>query len=184
MTVPAENELAFFPPSVRAGNVTLGPLTLAGAVRIGRLGVNLGRRVPGDRIFEVAWILAGGKDDYRRFLRRVRVGLKELSNAVEKVLNDAYSTYVKPPPSAGGTISLTPRGLGQPLEYAEFLCGEYGWSWDAAINTPLATVFALIAANRQRHGGKHGGRDYIQKTQRAMSEKDLADIDIGKEEAV
>jgi len=162
MEIPVENALAFFPPSVKAGNVVLGPLTLAGAVRIGQLGVELGRRIPEDKLFSVAWILSG-EPDYKRFLKRVKVGLKALCNAVEKVLNDAFATYVKPVSANGGTVTLGPHGLGMPLEYAEFLCGEYGWSWETAINTPLTTVYALVAANRQRHGGKHGGRDYIQK---------------------
>jgi len=176
--IPHENALAFFPPSVTVGNVTLGPLTLAGAVRLGEIGVDLGRRVPRDLVFPAAWVLADatspsrlGRDalrrvrqrkDYTSFLSHSRVGLKELHNAVETVLNDAFKTYIKPAASSSGTVHLTPHGIGWPLEYAEFLCGEYGWSWQASIDTPLATVYALYAAYRQRNGGRHG-MDYIER---------------------
>lgn len=180
MTIPREDTLAFFPPSVTAGNLTLGPLTLAGAVRLGEVGVDLGQRVPRDLLFQAAFVLAGGKDErprtkdgrgkfaldpsgFSKFCNRANVGLKELSSAVEKVLNDAYETYVKPRREKDDVPTLTPHGLGWPLEYAEFLCGEYGWSWETAINTPVSTAFALVAANRQRNGGKHGGFDYIER---------------------
>lgn len=183
MDIPVENALAFFPSTVRAGNVTLRPLTLAGLVRIGQLGVDVGRAIPDDRLFQVAAVLAG-ESDFRRFAKRARVGLKELCNAVEKVLNDAFSTYLKPQQAAGGTIHLTPHGLGMPLEYAEFLCAEYGWSWETSIETPLVTVLALVAAHRQRNGGKTGGLDYIEKKYAASLRKRKAAVDNGKEEAV
>lgn len=163
MEIPVENELAFFPPSVKAGNVTLGPLTLAGLVRIGRLGVDVGRAVPREKVLDVAFVLSG-ETDHRRFLKLARGRLGELSTAVEKVLNEAFSTFIKPAQGkAVGPVSLTPHGIGLPLEYAEFLCAEYGWSWETATGTPLATVYALVAAHRQRTGGRHGGFDYIEK---------------------
>jgi len=183
MQIPHEDALAFFPPSVTAGNLTLGPLTLAGVVRLAELGVNLGRRVPKDKLFQAAHVLAkkvGGESrwtkdgeiplststssllSFDRFIRKARVGLKELSTAVEKVLNDAFSTYVKAIVKHDGPIRTTTHGLGWPLEYAEYLCGEYGWSWETAINTPVVTAFALSASNHQRHGGQNG-IDYLEK---------------------
>jgi len=181
MTIPHEDALAFFPPSVTAGNLTLGPLTLAGVVRLAELGVDLGRRVPKDKLFQAAHVLANGavtrgrvtlpsavsgavgsSVPLDRFLRKARVGLKELSTAVEKVLNDAFSTYVKAIVKHDGPIRTTPHGLGWPLEYAEYLCGEYGWSWETAINTPVVTAFALSAAHHQRYGGQNG-IDYLEK---------------------
>jgi len=185
MEIPVENALAFFPPTVRAGNVTLGPLTLAGSVRIGQLGVEIGQRIPTEKLFQVAHILSVGSSvPLDRFLRRARVGLKELHNAVETVLNDAFRTYVKPAQGKGGTVHLTPHGLGMPLEYAEFLCAEYGWTWETAINTPLATVFALVAAHRQRNGNRHGGFDYIEKHYAESLRKKRGSVDRRKEEAV
>jgi len=183
MTIPRENALAFFPQPVAAGNLMLGPLTLAGAVRLGELGIDIGKRIPEDKLFQVAHVLAiveckveNGKwrmswrppffifhSPFSIFVRHARVGLKELSNAVNKVLNDAFATYVKPISEKKKTISLCPEGLGIPLEYAEFLCAEYGWSWETAINTPLATVYALYAAYWRRHGGRLG-IDYMNKT--------------------
>jgi len=163
MTIPRENALAFFPASVKAGNVVLRPLTLGGAVRLAEIGVDLCRRVPHDKIFQAAWVLSAGESaGFTRFCRKARVGLEELRDAVETVLNDAFKTYIRPAATSGGTVHLTPHGIGWPLEYAEFLCSEYGWSWQTAIDTPLATVYALCAAYRQRNGGNHGF-DYIER---------------------
>lgn len=176
MTPPPENTLAAFPPSRTAGNVVLRPLTLAGAILLGRDGVDCRRAVPHDKLFRAAYILAQCGDDafaandergYRRFLRKAKCGLKELCSAVEAVLNDAFETWVKPPAPTGKTVEhLTPHGLGWPLEWAEFLCGEYGWTWREALAMPVATVFALGAACRQRHGGRHAGFDYIERQYR------------------
>jgi len=172
VTIPCENGLAFFPPSRTAGNVTLSPLTLAGAVRLAGLGVDIGLPIPRERVFEVAAVLVddGTVCDGRArrpaaaaFLRRVKVGLKELSIAVETTLNDAFATYIESAPAKGGTVRLTPHGLGWPLELAEFLCAEYGWRFDDAAATPVARAFALVAAARQRNGGRHKGFDYVER---------------------
>lgn len=164
MIPPAENEAAFFPLSVKVGRIRLGPLTLSGVVRLGALGISTNERVPEGHLLEAAAVLAG--EDYRKFLRSVRgIGMKELAHAVEKQLNAAYATWIKPAPpeKAPASVSLTPKGLGWALEYAEWLCAEYGWSFAAAIETPVATVFALAAACRERNGGKHAGLDYVER---------------------
>lgn len=162
MKVPRENWLAAFPPSVAAGNVVLGPLTLAGAIRLGEAGIDCGRAVPRDRLFEAAFVLSG-KADYRRFLRRAKCGLEELSRAVEEVLNTAFATWVKPAAQKDAPRHVTPHGLGWPLEFAEMLCAEYGWGWKEALDTPVVTVYALAAAARQRNGGRHAGFDYVER---------------------
>lgn len=167
MTVPVENATAAFPPERKAGNVVLRPLTLAGAIRLGEAGVDCGAAVPRDRLVQAAFILSG-EADFRRFARRAKCGLKELARTVETVLNDAFSTWIRPRAEDSGSqcVQLTPHGIGWPLEWAEFLCGEYGWGWREALDTPVATVFALAAACRQRHGGKHAGLDYIERQYR------------------
>jgi len=162
VTIPGENTLAFFPPSRTAGNVTLAPVTLAGVVRLAVMGIDLSRPIPRERVFDVASVLASGATR-DRFLRRAKAGLNALSNAVEAVLDDAFETYVEPAPEKGGTVRLTPHGLGWPLELAEFLCAEYGWTFDEAAATPVARAFALVAAARQRNGGRHKGFDYIER---------------------
>lgn len=162
MTVPAEDFIAAFPPDARAGNVTLRPLTLGGAIRLAREGVDCGAAVPRDLAVRAAFVLSG-EPDYRRFLRRAKCGLQQLCNAIEKVLNDAFETYIKPADRQGSTQSLTPHGLGWPLELAEFLCAEYGWSWRDALDTPVATCWALLAACRQRHNVQRGGLDYMER---------------------
>ena len=177
MPLPIENVIAAFPPSVRAGNVVLRPLTLGGAIRLAERGISTGSRVPKDKLFVAAWILSDSPQ-FRRFLRKAKCGLKELSNAVEEVLNTAYETYVKPLQRNGETQNaLTPSGLGWALEFAEWLCAEYGWGWREALDTPVATVYALAAACRARHGGKHGAPDYIER-------QFLADVKAGRAKLV
>ena len=167
MTIPRENWIAAFPSSVKTGNVILRPLTLGGAIRLARIGVETNRRVPREKLFEAAFILSG-ETDQRRFLKRVKCGLQELSNAVETVLNEAYETWVKAAsePNQNKVGHLTPHGIGWPLEYIEFLCAEYGWSFREALDTPVATAYALEVACRQRHGGRHAGFDYIERQYR------------------
>ena len=179
MIPPPENAIAAFPPSVKVGNVTLRPLTLKGVIRLGEAGIDIAKRVPKDKLFTAAWILSE-EDDQKRFLRRIRVGLQALAKAVEEALNVAYTTHI-PPMDTGKKpkVSFSPSGLGMPIEYAEWLCAEYGWSFEAALAMPVITVYALAAACRQRHGGKHGGPDYVER--RYMKEHGL---DNGKEEAV
>jgi hypothetical protein len=166
MIPPVENAIAAFPPIRKAGNVTLKPLTLAGAIKLGEVGVDCGSAVPRDKLIQAAFILSQ-ETDFRRFSKKFKCGCNALAVAVERTLNDAFATWIKPAiTEASKTIRLTPNGLGWPLEWAEFLCGEYGWRWQEAIETPVATVFALAAACRQRHGGKHAGFDYVERQYR------------------
>ena len=162
MTLPVEDFIAAFPPSAKAGNVVLKPLTLGGAIRLSREGIDCGKVVSRELAFKAAFILSGA-EDFRRFLRRAKCGMQELCNAVEGILNDAFETYVKPAADKGAPKCLTPHGLGWALELAEFLCGEYGWRWQDALDTPVATAWALVACSRQRHGAPRGGFDYIER---------------------
>lgn len=187
MEIPHENYLAAFPPSRTAGNVTLRPLTLAGAIRLGERGVSLGRRVPRGQMVEAAFVLSG-ESDFVRFCRRTKCGLSELSRVVEDVLNDAFATYVKPGKAPSGTRRhLTPHGVGWPLELAEWLCAEYGWRFREALDTPVVTVYALVAASRQRRGMRKGGMDYLERQYVADAKAGRTKwiiFDSGKEEAV
>ena len=187
---PIENVIAAFPPSFAAGNVTLRPLTIGGAIRLAEIGVDVTKTpVPTDKLFKAAFVLttgcevekAGGggqrnsnlrcppppflsTSHYRRFLRHAKCGLKELSSAVEAALNAAFATRIPPMEDNRAPTQLTPSGLGWPLELAEWLCAEYGWHFAEVMDLPLAAAFALQAAARIRYGGKHGGPDYIERT--------------------
>lgn len=186
MEIPHENYLAAFPQPRAAGNVTLKPLTLAGAIRLGERGVSLVRRVPRGQLVEAAFVLSG-ESDLGQFCRRAKFGLTELSRAVEAVLNDAFATYVKPAAPKNARRHLTPHGLGWPLELAEWLCAEYGWSWREALETPVATVHALAAASRQRRGVRNAGMDYLERKYVADAKAGRVawfSLDSGKEEAV
>lgn len=162
MIPPVENHTAAFPPARRAGNVELGPLTIAGAIRLGAEGVDCGAPVPEAALARAAFVLSG-EADWLRFIRRARFGLRELSAAVEAALDDAFSTWVRPEPPEGAARSLTPSGPGWTLELAEWLCAEYGWGWREALETPVCTAFALAAACRHRLGLRHAGLDYGQR---------------------
>ena len=186
MTLPVEDFIAAFPPCLKAGNVTLRPLTLGGAIRLSHDGVDCGAAVPRSAVFKAAFILSG-EANYRSFLRRAKCGLKELCNAVENVINDAFATYVKPAEDKDAPKSLTPHGLGWAIEVAEFLCGEYGWSWQEALDTPVATAWALAAASRQRHCAPRGGLDYVERwyaAERKAGRAKAPILDKRKEEAV
>ena len=79
-------------------------------------------------------------------------------------MNQAFTTFIPPQQQQDAPISLTPDGLGWPLELAGFLCAEYGWTFEYALATPLCRAFALQAVSRVQHGGKHGGPDYVERT--------------------
>ena len=176
MTVPVENYFAAFPASYRAGNVTVGPMTLGQAIMLGAFDIPLAVEmpVPADKLMIAALLLSKewraadrlpDERDFKSFAKQLKkVDGKELKEAVESVRVFAHSTYVKPPKApAGARKRTTPHGYGWPLEVAEFLCGEYGWSWRDALATPVVTAFALIATSRQRHGDEPGGFDYMER---------------------
>ncbi|MBO7688831.1 MAG: hypothetical protein J6V72_20795 [Kiritimatiellae bacterium] len=175
MTVPCENVFAAFPASQRAGNATIGPMTLCQAVLLGAFDVPLEVKVPipEDKVVIAAMLLSPEwrnadrlpvADDFKRFAKQLKANAMDLAEAVASARAFALSTYVKPPkPPPGARVRTTPHGCGWPLEVAEFLCGEYGWSWREALATPVVTAFALVAASRQRHGDEPGGFDYVER---------------------
>ena len=177
MTLPIENYLAAFPPvrTVRMGwlrrPVVLGPLTLGKCVLIDALGVNPCRTVPEKDAALVAYVLSRpaqpldlstSQRAFKRFSRRVKRHLKPLCKAVNETMNDAFTTYVKPQPPKR-PAKTTPSGIGWWLSYAEALCGDYGWTWQQVLDTPLATGFALAVAQRERHDIDNGDSDYIER---------------------
>lgn len=183
MTLPIENYLAAFPPvrTVRMGwlrrPVVLGPLTLGVAVMLDALGVN-----PCDTVSEkdaaiVAYVLSRpsqhlnfstSQHAFKAFSKRVKRRLQALCKAVNETLNDGMRTYVKPAPDKNAVKSTTPHGVGWWLSYAEALCDDYGWTWDVALKTPLATVFALTTAHRERYRIDHGDSDYVERAYIAL----------------
>ena len=177
MTLPIENYLAAFPP-VRTGRmgwlrrpVVLGPLTLGKCVLIDALGVDPCRTVAEKDAALVAYVLSQPSQPinlstsqraFKRFVRRVKRNLKPLSEAVNETMKDAFTTYVKPQPDKG-PAKTTPSGIGWWLSYAEALCEDYGWTWHQVLDTPLATVFALTVAQRERYCIDNGDSDYIER---------------------
>lgn len=194
MMIPRENVVAAFPSSVKVGNITLMPLTLGGVIRLAAEGIDLSHRVDRESLFKAAYILSrpaseASSEGYRLFLKHLRVGLDQLSSGMESLLNEAFETYIKPSKEQNSRAPqhLTPHGLGWPLEYAEWLMSEYAISFEEALNMPLARVYALEAAARQRNGGKHAGLDYLELQYRRDLKAGKAQpvrLDKGKEEAV
>ena len=192
MTLPIENYLAFFPATITVGMgwlrrpVRLGPLTIGRAVLLDALGVEPQRQIAEKDAALVAYVLSGGetpppllihargegvspsqiedmKRSFKRCSRRVKRRLKPLTEAVNKICADAFTTYVKPPRRENKVASNTKTGAGWTLDFAEALCADYGWSWETAMNMPLATVFALSAAALDRYGLRPNGFDYEQR---------------------
>ena len=194
MTLPIENYLAAFPPvrTVRMGwlrrPVVLGPLTLGAAVMLDALGVNPCGTVAEKDAAIAAYVLSGGggsegrgrsggstsstlstySTSFHLFERRVKRRLKDLCKAVNETLHDGMATYVKPAPDKNAVTSTTPHGVGWWLSYAEALCDDYGWTWEVALKTPLATVFALVTAHRERYRIDHGDSDYVERAYIAL----------------
>ena len=193
MSLPIENYLAFFPATITVGMgwlrrpVRLGPLTIGRAVLLDALGVDPQRNIAEKDAALVAYVLSGEvivgsrsctndvinstvglqlqttTKRFQLFSRRVKRHLKPLAEAVNKICTDAFTTYVKPPKSNTNKISDTKTGAGWALDFAEALCADYGWSWETAINMPLATVFALSAASLDRYGLRPNCMDYEQR---------------------
>ena len=184
MTLPIENYLAAFPPvrTVRMGwlrrPVVLGPLTLGAAVMLDALGVNPCGTVSEKDAAIAAYVLTGtdfhvrpfdeNDASFKAFSKRVKRRLQALCKAVNETLNDGMRTYVKPAPDKNAVKSTTPHGVGWWLSYAEALCDDYGWTWDVALKTPLATVFALTTAHRERYRIDHGDSDYVERAYIAL----------------
>lgn len=178
MNLPIENYLAFFPATITVGMgwllrpVRLGPLTIGRAVLLDALGVDVRQPISDVDTAIVAYVLKGeaesrrfneNEKSFKAFSRRVKRHLKPLAEAVNKICTDAFTTYVKPPKSTNNRISDTKTGAGWALDFAEALCADYGWSWETAANTPLATVFALSAAYLDRHDLRPNCMDYEQR---------------------
>lgn len=178
MQIPVENVLAAYPPTRCAAGLKLKPLTVGGALALAALGVDFEKsRVEPVKLQISAAVLAGfltpadalhgdGQSvayALRRVERCVNTALSALEDAVRTVFNDAFATRIKPAAPDKPHISFTPHGLGWPLRLAEQLCGEYGWSFEAALEMPLARAWALDACARERHGGRHGDFDYIER---------------------
>ena len=184
MTLPIENYLAAFPPvrTVRMGwlrrPVVLGPLTLGAAVMLDALGVNPCGTVAEKDTAIAAYVLTvtdfhvrpfdENDTSFKSFSKRVKRRLKDLCKAVNETLHDGMATYVKPAPDKNAVTSTTPHGVGWWLSYAEALCDDYGWTWEVALKTPLATVFALATAHRERYRIDHGDSDYVERAYIAL----------------
>lgn len=194
MQIPIENVLAAYPPTRCAAGLKLKPLTLGGALALAALGIDFEKsRVEPVKLPIAAAVLAGllTPDDalhgdgqtvalaLRRVERCVKERLSVLEDCVEAVLNDAFATRIKPAAPDKPHISFTPHGLGWPLKLAEQLCAEYHWSFEAALETPLARAWALEACARERHGGKHGDFDYIERPEAEKKRRSKREVVCG-----
>ena len=165
MTVPVENVLAASPRHVRAWR-PFGPLlrapTVGDAIALGALDVDFARPVRGARAFLAAALLAGRdpRRGCRLFLLRCARRAQAVERAVDTLLDAAFATRI---PVKSSRKAGTPSGLGWPLSLAEFLCAEYGWHFNKALSTPLATAFALEAAASRRNGAIFAAPDYIER---------------------
>lgn len=195
LTVPPENCLAAFPPTVTVGLLTLYPMTIAHAIALETLGVSLEQTsVPAKSVPLAALVLSSriardpasySSRDFRRVLRAIRGDLGAAGAAVDEICRVAFATFIRAarqPTASDGVVRKTigPHGLGWPLETAAALCEIYGWSWTDAMQTPLCTAGALLAASRQLNGGKHSGLDYLQREYQRQVRDRKNDLDRGR----
>lgn len=184
--LPFETILAVSPPSaeVKIGifrKLRLRPMTLTHAVAMYTFGCDIDHELDKPQALIGAWILAQDeKELYRKlvdglsnraikkissFIRRCALKADDILTAVNRQIEIGFKTYVPPKRTAEGAQILQSenQGYGWPLEMAEHLCGEYGWSFEDAMNTPVAQVMALVSVGRIRIGGEAGGPDYWQR---------------------
>ena len=159
------------------GNAVINLMgAVGGVIALDAVGVNPQAEVGEDHAAIAAFVLSGQMEgrtmdecerDFKRFAKRVKRHLNELAEAVNATLAEGFATYVKPAP-AKGPAQTTPSGVGWWLSYAEAICGDYGWSWKETLSTPLATVFALTTAHRERYRIDHGDSDYVERAYIAL----------------
>lgn len=172
----AKFRLGVFPGRTFAA---LRPMTLLHATAMEAFGVDLDRKeIDGDHMLIAAWILAQTPDQIRREMTRIEDGqatrdfaewarnVRETPDAisakVNREINLAFHNCV--PAQQSGKPNLLsdgmPQGYGWPIEIAEAMCAEYGMSFREAMETPMASAFAMIACERKRYEVPSGGPDY------------------------
>ena len=185
--LPLETILAFSPPSVKVcklgffQTLRLWPMTLAHVVALEAYGCDINDELSRSKSLIAAWVLSRPsktfdleifnelkeleKSGLKRFLKKAMPKAEEIEAAVNRHLNLSFKTYVPSKESTKGrtVMSSGSVGYGWPLEIAEHLCGEYGWSFETAIHTPVARALALVSVGRIRLGGEAGGPDYYQR---------------------
>lgn len=180
--MPYETIYATFPPSMKIcdggkfDNLRLRPITIGDAVILAACGCDMGAEFDEPHALVAAWILTRPLEDAistmldmgaiveetQRWMRSVAEVVPLVAKAVNGHIAATLSLFV-PPAREKKRASFTLTGYGWPLEMAEAVCAEYGWTVADALKTPLATAFAFMAAANQRHGGKAGGPDYYER---------------------
>lgn len=185
--LPIETLNALFVAGEGVGNVTLRPATLAHLAAMEAFGVDVSKGIAFEKTHLVAWILTldfegcsrailddfFARSEMARWMEGARCSAAVLYPLVVRVLQRAFSAYVAGADDGkdGATTYSAPRGFGYPLEIAEFLCHEYGWTIEEAMNAPLARVYGMMNCARQRSGGKNGDFDYYERIlQRAFKD--------------
>lgn len=180
--LPAETILAVFPRGgvvIRTGlfsRLKLHAATLAHAVALEAYNCASDMYLTDANCIKAAWILShsadevrelvegGGRPISRSWMRAATRHLDKVRAAVVSLLSNAYITYVPPKREDGAvqeinSMGVSGHGYGWPLEIAEALCAEYGWSFETAIRTTVGQALALVSVKRGRHG-EAGGPDY------------------------
>lgn len=177
--LPVETINALFASPVKVGKTTLKPVTLAHIAAFAALGITNDSGIDVEHALLASWLLTmdsdglavvvngGGTDGFEDWTRRTNPDAYELFPVVNRMLLEAYSTFV--PGQDDGkqaeSVFSTPTGFGYSLEFAELLCHEYGWDFHRAINTPLVLANGLVCCARKRNGGKNAGPDYYERIQ-------------------
>lgn len=191
--LPFETRLALFPRrslDVRIGlfrRLRLRPITLerAAVMEMFNCGM-LDGEVGKSQALVAAWILSADDKDVRlivegkrggakRFIRSLSRKVDVVHRAVNILVGEAIIPFIPPKKDENGAVEVDdgiPKGNGWPLEIAEALCANYGWSFEYAMKIEVQTALALVAVCRQRCGGAAGGPDYFDRIRQDRWEKD------------
>ena len=185
LEIPVEALIATYPRAIDVRGVTLRPMTLGDAILLSVLGVNFNAGTTEPQALMAGLLLSGRVDSESIFCEKVvtrqlrrllaKIGkhhVDELHQAVDAIIDKSFLTKIKFAVPKGAPIQISPDGLGWPLVLAEEMCSSYGWSFERAIDTPVARAFALHAANHRRNGGKFGAPDYVERMEIAKKNKE------------
>lgn len=184
--LPFETILAVSPPSAevkigRFRTLHLKPITLTHIVALEAFGCSIDYNLERSQALIAAWFLSQKGEalidriidianpkvakKLGKFIHKVSRKGKEIQDVVNRHIEISFKTYVPGKKSGSGTELMggAPEGYGWPLEIAEHLCGEYGWTFEKAMCTPIARALALVSVGRIRLGGDAGGPDYYQR---------------------
>lgn len=165
---PPEMLRAFFPDRRTVDGIALHSPTLAHFAMLNQL--DCSGEIDEEKAIIAAYVLSHKSEDlsldevlnldrFAVWMEAHRPDGKTLAPVAVDMIAKAVRAGVFDESKAKAAANIYPQGYGWPLEVAERICSEYGWSFGEAIHTPVGTLFALLACAAKRTG-KEKGPDY------------------------